>query len=84
MTDGERAIHDPMATWMKASQAGDTAAVLSPTTDDVVFHVPGREPFGKEVFAAMSGLHARHPRRQNGRWLLARDADLVTKVNDGA
>ena len=39
---------------MAASQAGDTATVLSLMTDDVVFQVPGREPFGKEAFAAMS------------------------------
>ncbi|WP_292665472.1 SgcJ/EcaC family oxidoreductase [Mesorhizobium sp.] len=30
------------------------ATVLSLMTDDVVFMVPGQEPFGKEVFAAAS------------------------------
>ena len=39
---------------MKASQAGDIATVLSLMADDVVFQVPGREPFGKEAFADMS------------------------------
>ena len=39
---------------MKASAAGDLPAVLDLMTDDVVFMVPGREPFGKEAFAAMS------------------------------
>jgi uncharacterized protein (TIGR02246 family) len=39
---------------MAASQAGDIETVLSLMTDDVVFMVPGREPFGKEVFAATS------------------------------
>ena len=42
------------ATWMSASRAGDTQTVLSLMTDDAVFMVPGREPFGKQEFAAMS------------------------------
>jgi uncharacterized protein (TIGR02246 family) len=50
----ERAIRDLVATWMEASRAGDTAKVLSLMTDDVIFQVPGREPFGKEAFANMS------------------------------
>ena len=54
MSDDERAIRDLIATWMSASQAGDTDTVLSLMTDDVVFMVPGREPFGKEAFAAQS------------------------------
>jgi len=37
---------------MSASQAGDTATVLSLMTDEAVFMVPGRDPFGKEGFAA--------------------------------
>jgi uncharacterized protein (TIGR02246 family) len=49
-----RAIRDLVATWMAASQAGDTAKVLSLMADDVIFQVPGREPFGKEAFANMS------------------------------
>jgi uncharacterized protein (TIGR02246 family) len=39
---------------MKASRAGDTETVLSLMSDDVVFMVPGREPFGKQTFAANS------------------------------
>ena len=50
----ERAIRDLVATWMDASRAGDTAKVLSLMADDVIFQVPGREPFGKEAFASMS------------------------------
>lgn len=125
MTDDERAIRDLVTTWMKASQAGDVQTVLSLMTDDVVFMVPGREPFGKEAFAAMSkgmedvrmegssdirelevlgdwaylrnhidititppdgapvkraGYTLTILRKQNGRWLLARDANLVMKV----
>ena len=47
MTEDERAIREVIATWMRASVAGDTATVLSLMTDDVVFLVPGQEPFGK-------------------------------------
>jgi uncharacterized protein (TIGR02246 family) len=54
MSDDERAIRDLVATWMTASKAGHHDAVLSLMTDDVVFMVPGREPFGKEAFAAAS------------------------------
>jgi uncharacterized protein (TIGR02246 family) len=52
MTEDERAIRELVSTWMAASQAGDTDTVLSLMADDVVFMVPGREPFGKEAFAA--------------------------------
>ena len=54
MTDDERAIRDLVATWMTASQAGDTETVLGLMTDDVVFTVAGRTPFGKAEFAAAS------------------------------
>lgn len=54
MTDDEQAIRDVVETWMRATQSGDTATVLSLMTEDVVFTVPGREPFGKEAFAAAS------------------------------
>src|SRR5947209_2082720 len=53
--DDETAIRNLVDTWMAASKAGDTATVLSLMTDDVVFMVPGREPFGREAFAAASG-----------------------------
>jgi uncharacterized protein (TIGR02246 family) len=54
MSDDERAIRDSIQKWMDASKAGDTAAVLSLMADDVIFMVPGREPFGKEAFASTS------------------------------
>jgi uncharacterized protein (TIGR02246 family) len=43
---------------MAATKAGDVRGVLDLMTDDVVFMVPGREPFGKQEFAAMSGAQA--------------------------
>jgi uncharacterized protein (TIGR02246 family) len=127
MTDDERAIRELVATWMAASQSGDAATVLGLMADDVVFMVPGREPFGKEAFAAASqsmkgvrfegsydireievlgdwaylrnyisisitplggeavrraGYTLSILRRQpDGKWVLARDANLVMKVS---
>ena len=54
MTDDERAIRDLVETWMAASKAGDLPTVLGLMADDVVFMVPGRDPFGKAEFAAAS------------------------------
>jgi uncharacterized protein (TIGR02246 family) len=123
-TDNERAIRSLIETWMAASKAGDLATVLSLMTDDVIFMVPGKEPFGKEAFAKASenmknvrfdgrseikeiqvfddwaylrnylefnmAREAASPVRRSGytltilrkqadgRWLLARDANLVS------
>ena len=61
MSDDERAIRELVDSWMEASRAGDTAKVLRLMTDDVLFMVPGREPFGKDEFKAnsqaMQGIH---------------------------
>ena len=54
MTEDEAAIRDLVATLMQASEAGDLETVLRLMADDVVFMVPGREPFGKAEFRAMS------------------------------
>ena len=54
MTEDERAIRELVDTWLAASKAGDLATVVSLMTDDVIFMVPGRKPFGKEAFAAAS------------------------------
>jgi uncharacterized protein (TIGR02246 family) len=60
MSDEEKAIRQVVETWMSASRSGDLATVLDLMSDDVIFMVPGREPFGKEAFAAaakgMSGM----------------------------
>jgi uncharacterized protein (TIGR02246 family) len=125
MTDDETAIRELVGTWMDASRRGDTATVLSLMTDDVIFMAPGKEPFGKEAFAAtaeaMTGIEiegtsdvvelqllgdwafirnridmtatppAGEPvhrsgytltllrKEADGRWRLARDANLLTK-----
>src|SRR5262245_61757 len=124
MSPDERAIRELVDTWMKASRAGDPETVLSLMSDDVIFMVPGREPFGKQTFAANSrsmagaklegtadirelkvlgdwawlrnfieititprgGETVRRSgftltilrKEEDGRWLLARDANLVT------
>src|SRR6478735_7378008 len=52
MNDDERAIRQVVDTWMNATRTGDLQTVLSLMTDDVIFMVPGREPFGKKEFAA--------------------------------
>jgi uncharacterized protein (TIGR02246 family) len=54
MSDDERTIRNAIQKWMSASKAGDTATVLSLMADDVLFMVPGKEPFGKEAFASAS------------------------------
>jgi uncharacterized protein (TIGR02246 family) len=54
MTDDERAIRAVVDAWFAVTRAGDVDAVLDLMTDDVVFMVPGQEPFGKEAYAAAS------------------------------
>ena len=50
MSADEQAIRDLVETWMRATQSGDAATVLSLMTEDAVFMVPGREPFGLRGF----------------------------------
>jgi uncharacterized protein (TIGR02246 family) len=130
MTTDEQQIRQLVQSWMGATQAGDTATVLSLMSDDVVFLVTGRPPMiGKPAFAAaLEGQSGQprpafegkseiqeiqvvgnlaymrtklsvtvHPpggaapikraghtltilRKENGKWLLARDANMLTPV----
>jgi uncharacterized protein (TIGR02246 family) len=64
MDSDEKAIHALVADWMKATLAGDVDAVLDLMTDDVVFLLPGQEPFGKRAFEAAS--RAAGPLRMSG------------------
>lgn len=48
----ERAIRELTETWLAATQKGDIQTVLGLMADDVVFMLPGQNPFGKEAFAA--------------------------------
>lgn len=54
MTDDEKAIRQVVESWSAASKSGDIATVLDLMTDDVIFIIPGQEPFGKDAFAAAS------------------------------
>jgi uncharacterized protein (TIGR02246 family) len=54
MNSDVEAIRELITRWFDATKAGDVDTVLSLMTDDVVFMVPGQEPFGKEAFAAAS------------------------------
>lgn len=54
MHSDEQAIRDLVQTWIQASTTGDLDRVLTLMSDDVIFHTMGREPFGKEAFAAAS------------------------------
>ena len=47
----EQAIRDLVDTWLAASEKGDLPTMLNLLADDVIFMVPGKEPFGKEAFA---------------------------------
>ena len=123
MSSDERAIRELVTRWMQATEAGDLDTVLGLMADDVIFMVPGREPFGKDEFRAQAqgmkdvritgqsdireiqlfGDHAyirnhitvtmtapdKDPvtrkgytlailRKETGRWLLTRDANLVS------
>ena len=49
-----QAIRRLVDEWLEASKRGDLDTVLSLMTDDVLFMVPGKDPFGKEKFAANS------------------------------
>lgn len=92
MTADERIIRELVATWMKASQAGDIQTVLGLMADDVIFMVPGREPFGKEAFAMMSqgmksarmeGTSDIHEIQVLGNWAYLRNYITVTMTPPG-
>lgn len=50
--DDEQAIRESVKTWLAASKEGDLSTLLDLIADDVLFIVPGKEPFGKEEFVA--------------------------------
>ncbi len=53
MQTDEQAIREMVATWMKASRAGDTETVLGLMAEDAVFLTPGHPPMrGRAAFAA--------------------------------
>jgi len=48
----EKAIREVIETWLAATRKGDLSTIQTLMTDDVVFMVPGQEPFGKDGFVA--------------------------------
>ncbi|HTL17133.1 MAG TPA: SgcJ/EcaC family oxidoreductase [Patescibacteria group bacterium] len=52
MDKDENAIRELVNRWLAASKAGDINTLLTLMAEDVLFLVPGREPFGKDLFAA--------------------------------
>ena len=54
MQTDEQAIRKLVDTWMAASKSGDLQTVLDLMADDVIFMVPGQQPFGKEAFISRS------------------------------
>lgn len=53
-SEDELAIRAVVHRWLEATKAADYETVLTLMADDVVFLVPGREPFGKEAFRSQS------------------------------
>jgi uncharacterized protein (TIGR02246 family) len=54
MQSDEQAIRRVVQQWLDASRSGDYETVLTLMTNDVVFMVPGNEPFGRDAFAQQS------------------------------
>ncbi|HMA02747.1 MAG: YybH family protein [Gemmatimonas sp.] len=94
MTDDERAIRAVVDAWFEATRSGNLDAVLELMTDDVVFMVPEREPFGKREFAAaakemanieMNGTSEIVELRVLGDWAYVRNyIDLTMTPQSGA
>ena len=52
MHEDERKIREVVERWLAETRKGNVAAVAKMMADDVVFMVPGQEPFGKDQFIA--------------------------------
>ena len=50
--DDKQTIRESVETWLAASKKGDLSTMLDLLADDVLFIVAGKDPFGKEEFAA--------------------------------
>ena len=57
MPSDEQQVRDLIATWISATEMGDSERVLALIADDAVFLTPGAPPLGKAEFAsAQAGL----------------------------
>ncbi len=54
MQNDQQAIRKLVDDWLAASEKGDLSTLLRLMADDVIFMVPGKEPFGKQEFVAGS------------------------------
>jgi uncharacterized protein (TIGR02246 family) len=54
MNEDERKIRELITSWNELTKTGDVDRVLELMSDDVVFTVVGRPPFGKQEFAEAS------------------------------
>lgn len=52
MPDEEEAIRKLVNTWLAASKKDDIDTMLGLLAENVIFMVPGKEPFGKKEFEA--------------------------------
>jgi uncharacterized protein (TIGR02246 family) len=77
LNSDERRIRDLIATWHRATAAGDVAAVLRLMSKDVVFLVPGRPPIqGRDEFEkGLRGLLQSHRIESSGKIEEIRVAD---------
>lgn len=50
MSSDESAIREWIKTWLDAAKVGDVERMLPLLADDVIFMVPGLEPFGKQAW----------------------------------
>jgi len=58
MKTDEQAIRDLVQTWLEATKRHDYSTILDLMDDDVVFMVPGQEPFGKGAWSTrMTDVH---------------------------
>jgi uncharacterized protein (TIGR02246 family) len=55
VTSDEQAIREVIASWLRASEAGDQATLVALLADDVEFLTVGKAPFGKAEFVASQG-----------------------------
>ena len=58
MNPDEAAIRAVVETWLEATRDGDVDKVLALMSDDVIFMVPGAEPFGKKAFEEAARKHS--------------------------
>ena len=89
----QHAIRQLVDTWLKASESGDVNTILTLMADDVIFMVPGKEPFGKAEFAQnykqMKGANLKTESniqeiRVLGEWAWMRNSLRVTFIpNEG-